>query len=564
MATDVTVAPTAAQPADRAPVTTRTSPSGPTWRGDRWLPTVSRVAVHCVVWTSVLVPIIIELSDGARPVRDDAEISINAYQVFSNNPPSVGPLSLASQGIHHTLFDLGPLLFWLLAVPVHLDPSRGSLWGAALLCGCALSVAAEAAWSVKAWPAALVVALVVADLGWQTLILDNLSWNAYFGLVFLVAGLATSWAVASGRFGWFPVAVFFLSVSAQCHLIYVVPAIAIGVATPLIGLIERHRPTRHRWWIASLIVGAVCWAPPVLQEIFGNPKNLSELIASRGLRRSAGLTFGFHTLATAALPHPIWLTQFPYFISFAGRMPAYLRSHSIVWAFVALFLLIAVAVVSGRTRPQLSALAAIAFILSIGVVFGFAEFPQDDLALSGYISAVLWLVGMIIWVVLLWAAIELAVAAWSRWQPHGLHPARTKTLGRGVQLAGLVLLVIAGIAGLHALVPASAAIARDGQTDRAIDDRIAAAVERRSPTGPVIVVVQPSTFSSPRLDADFDLYVIDYWGVAMPLLASGRQPRLYGTNGTAIHLSVPPGSRWPEVVAHVDPSTLAVTAVRRR
>ena len=180
------------------------------------MPTALRLGSHGLVWTMVLVPTLIDLADGWRPVRDDAMISIGSYRVFSGHSPLVGVWSLASQGMHHAFFDLGPLLFWLLAVPVHLDPSHGALWGVALVCGASLSLAVEAVWSVKGWPAAVAVAVVVADVGLgQTQMFTDLVWNPHFGLVFLIASAATAWVVACGRFGWWPLVVVFASVAAR-------------------------------------------------------------------------------------------------------------------------------------------------------------------------------------------------------------------------------------------------------------------------------------------------------------------------------------------------------------
>src|SRR5580658_4147926 len=144
MARTVTASP------ETEPTTTITAPvesgvsGGPTM-GQRWVPLLLRVASHAVVWTLVLVPTVIQMADGWRAVRDDAMISIGAYRVFSSHSPTVGVWSQASQGLHHAFYDLGPLLFWLLAVPVRLDPDHGAIWGAALLCGAALSLAVEAA-----------------------------------------------------------------------------------------------------------------------------------------------------------------------------------------------------------------------------------------------------------------------------------------------------------------------------------------------------------------------------------------------------------------------------------
>ncbi|MGH9079960.1 MAG: hypothetical protein ACRDYE_07805, partial [Acidimicrobiales bacterium] len=145
-----------------------------------------RAGSHVVMWAMVLVPTIRQINAGWRPTHDDAMISIGSYQVFSAKFPLVGVWSQASQGMQHAFFGLGPLLFWLLAVPVRLDPAQGALWGAALICGTALSVAVEAVWSVGKWPAAAALTVVVADLNWETQMFVHLVWTPYIGLVFLV------------------------------------------------------------------------------------------------------------------------------------------------------------------------------------------------------------------------------------------------------------------------------------------------------------------------------------------------------------------------------------------
>jgi hypothetical protein len=545
----------------------RAGHASPTSRGSAWLPALMRVGIHGVIWSTVLVPVLIQLSDGWRPTRDDAMISIGSYQVFSTKTPLVGVWSQASEGLRHALFGLGPLLFWLLAVPVRIDPSQGALWGAALVCGGALSVAAEAAWSIRGWPAALVVALVVADLGWLTQMFDNVPWNPFVGVVFLVAAAATAWAVAAGRFGWWPVAVFFSSVSAQSHAIYAVPALALAIVAPLAALILGYRPPRWRWSVVGLIVAFVCWAPPLFQQVTGHPGNIGLLLGSNELGPAAGPAFGLHALATAAAPRPIWLTGFPFLISFSDHMPHLLRSHSVAWGVAALCLLAGVAVAAWRTgRRELSALAVIGLVLAVGSVISFAEFPVDNLGPSGYLSTALWVIGMVIWVVLIWAAAELLVEVLDRGRHRNLDGRERELLQRGLPLAGLLLLVVTGIAGVRALVPAASATL-NGRLDRAFDRAIVTSVEQRARPGPVVVVVRPVSFTtrSTRFGSNlFPFYVVDYWGVGMLLLQGGWSPGLPDSfYGVATHLSVPKDARWPEVVVHVDPSTLSLTAVRQ-
>ena len=264
---------------------------------------------------------------------------------------------------------------------------------------------------------AVAVALVVADLGWQTEVFERLSWNPSFGLVFLVAAMAAAWVVATGRFGWWPATVFFASVSAQCHLVYAAPALALAAFAPVTALALGRRPGRWRWLAIGLVVTAICWTAPLVQELTTRPGNLSLLLRSDSATSPVGLGFGWHALATATAPRPIWLTGFPFLVSFEGQMSRYLRAHSVGWAVVASFLLVAIVVVACRThRHRLSALAVMALVTSAGVVVSFSAFPADNLGPVGYLAPVLWLVGMVVWITVAWAVGELAGAVAGRWR----------------------------------------------------------------------------------------------------------------------------------------------------
>jgi hypothetical protein len=536
--------------------------------GIRWLPSGLRVASHTVVWAMVLVPAGIELGDGWRPTRDDAMISIGSYQVFSMHSPLVGVWSQASQGMRHAFFGLGPLPFWLLSVPVRLDPSQGVLWGAALVSGCALSVAVEAAWSVRGWPAGLAVALVTADLGWATQMFGHLVWNPYLGLVFLVAATATSWAVAAGRFGWWPVAIVFASVSAQCHLVYAVPAAALVLAAPVTALACGHRPSRRRWLVVGLVAAAVSWAPTLLQEAFAHPGNLTLIVNSGVAQPAVGFGLGLHALATATTPFPIWLTRFPFLVALGDQMTHYLDGHPLIWGVAAVGLLAVVAGWAGRTRRRnLSALAVIALVLSAGTVVSIAAFPKDQLGPVGYLSGILWVVGMVVWLVVAWAVVDFGTDALRRLPVTGVNGGGRAHLRTGLEAAGLLLLVVGVAAALQVGVDAAPQQVAAQRVDAPLDRSIARSVEQSVPSGPVVLVVRPSAFVLPDPAAagtSLRYYVIDYWGAAIVLLGDGWQPGLPdGLSGKATHLSVPDGARWPEVVIRVDPSDLRVTGVRR-
>jgi hypothetical protein len=482
-------------------------------------------------------------------------ISIGSYRVFSAHSPALGVWSQGSQGFHHAFFDLGPLLFWLLAIPVHLDPNQGAKWGSALVCGVALSLAIEAVWSIKGWPACVALALAAADVGWQTHLFVDLVWNPDFGLVFLMAAVAIAWVVAAGKFGWWPVLVLFASVAAQSHLLFVIPAVALVVTSPVIAGICGHRPRRWRWLLIGGLVTLACWIVPVGQEIFGHPGNVSLILDSGSGHARAGFGFGLHALATAGWPRPIWVTEYPYLAAIA-YMPQYLEAHTTVWAFIALIALLAIAVSAWMTkRRHLAALAAIALVFSLGTTAGFGMLPKDHLVVVGYLGDCLWFSGVLLWIVLLWAAGDVVIAGLPR-------AGRLRATGTGrvvAEFIGVMLLAIVGVEALLTQVPAARNLSLNVRTDRSLNQAVDRAVERELPPGPVVVEVQPSNFGPTH-----GFYAVDYWGIASGLLSRGWQPGLNESFfGSATGLTAPPNSHWPVVRVTVSPSTRTIVSVRK-
>ena len=90
---------------------------------------IARISSHVLIWTIVVVPTALEMARGWRPLNgDDATIALRSYQVLSLHPPLVGMHSdLFDHG--RLLYDLGPLEFVLLTIPVHIDHLQGAVWG---------------------------------------------------------------------------------------------------------------------------------------------------------------------------------------------------------------------------------------------------------------------------------------------------------------------------------------------------------------------------------------------------------------------------------------------------
>src|SRR5256885_6284787 len=91
---------------------------------------MARVARNRVVLATGLaaaLPVIVStinaVAAGWFPLGDDAITAVRSYDVLSTHPPVLGPISTSSLLIGHPVLSPGPMLFWLLALPVRLGPS---------------------------------------------------------------------------------------------------------------------------------------------------------------------------------------------------------------------------------------------------------------------------------------------------------------------------------------------------------------------------------------------------------------------------------------------------------
>jgi hypothetical protein len=462
------------------------------------------------------------------------------------------------------LFDPGPLLFYLLAVPVHLDPSHGLFWGAALAAGVVLSLSIEAAWSAGQWVAGAAVAFALLDLLWLTpSALENLPWNAYFPLPFFMAALVLAWVVALGKVGWWPVLVFVASVAAQSHLLFVIPAIVLTLLAFAFGLVIDRRPRHLRWIGIGVGVGLVCWLPPLIQEL-GGRGNLTALAHAGSGQPTIGFAHGLRLVGDAGGLRPLWLTHLP-----AGFYPfvALMNGHASWFGgliFAVLLVITMVALASGGRR--LGTLSAIALALAASLLVAFAVFPVNNILSLGYLVVSLWLLSILIWSVVVWAVVGASARAWRDYRVR--HPATDGVNVAGgkprlVPWAGLALTVAA-----LALVVSVAALGIQSVIARpfdgfwkpqfvARDSRAAEAIERTVPRGPVAIEVGPASY-------DFFVMSGSAQGVAYRLQADGWQPGLTAFPASAASgLAIPKDAHWPRVlVTLIGHKGFSVTRVR--
>jgi hypothetical protein len=512
------------------------------WR--RGTPTVVRVVSHSAVWAAVLVPMIVLLAHGWIALGDFGSISIRAYQTLQLPPPLVGMLSTAGT-VGHNIFDPGPLLFWLLAIPVRIDPAKGAFWGAAVLGGAVMSMAIEAVWSTRQWLGCALIGFCALDLLWLVpQVFETLLWNAYFPIPFLIATVALAWVVGRGAFGWWPVLVGVASIAAQTHLIFAMPCVALAVVAPVMALKFAGRPERFRWLVVGLVVGVACWLAPLLQN-FDAQGNLTAILRGSG-GKTEGVAFGLRIVAMTGAPSPLWLKQAPTnYFSAVG----FINANRPLTGFIVLVLLVIIALAAWRKHHRsLSALAVMALVCSVSFAISFTIFPQKNSISLSYLIYGLWAVSVLLWTVVVWGIallVPVVVHRFTRAEPS--ESSRDGLARRRVVAAGAAAVVAVLLVAFAAIWPF-----RDiSQTDpiyaneRALYAAVrqtAKGIEHTVPPGPVVFAFHSQ--DGKGFPAYSSFLITE--GVAWQLEADGWRPGLFGF--VAIYTGLTPSVRAASVI----------------
>src|ERR1700722_8055819 len=356
-----------------------------------------RLAAHLAAWIPFVIGAIRSVQKESPVVSDSASIALRAWDVLTPYGPLVGQATQLRNGA----YDPGPLQYWLLAIPVHLDPRAGVVWGAALCCMVAASLAIEAAWSAfGAFGGLAASGIIVGTVAWQSLIAVEPEWNPWFGVMFFLATLATGLAVLSGRRRWWPVLVVTASVAAQAHLMFALASAALVLVALVAAVADTIRARAGYWWaVVGLMAGAACWIAPFIQQITGRPGNLRMLIASLGTRQPAGTAFGLKALSASVLPPTVWWRPAMSFRLegiarvIGGGTPAF---GVAVLALTAA--LLAVAVRPLRSR-RLAALAVASLLTSGAVLATYSSIPEHNIGhhTQNYLLVVLLPAGLLVW-----------------------------------------------------------------------------------------------------------------------------------------------------------------------
>jgi hypothetical protein len=514
----------------------------------------SRVLCHAAVELPLAVVALVQIVQGWLPTQDDAAIAIRSWAIFTSHPPLLGQFTAATSCGGQNAYSPGPLEYWLLAVPVRIDPVHGVLWGAALAAAVGMGVCVEAAWAVQSQMGAIAVAgagLIL--LASQSPILINPTWNPYLGCVWFAAACMTAWAVGMGRLRWWPPLVLSASIAVQSHLQYALPSLVLCAVAPVAGMV-RQPPRRWRWLVAGVAVGAGCWAVPLAQEVTGRPGNMTVLLRCVGNAHTFGQTFGLRALTAAVVPPPLWFAHPPGLGQLLTRIT---HSSPLVGAGI-LVLLVGTCIAAWVThRTQLGVLAGVTAVAASAAIWDLAEVPTANFFEMGYLDTVLWPVSLLVWAVLLWALVEVARAAWDRRQNRS-RSTRLR-LSREALGARVALLILTAATANTVLVASDAfdqsAGAAGGPGGFSAVEAAAAAVQDAVPRGPVVVTVNAASgYASQAV----------VFGTVWRLISDGRQatvPSLFraGIEPPAYRVA---GSTMVAVTVRPDGSVPAVRAIR--
>jgi hypothetical protein len=385
------------------------------------------------------------VANGWVPFSDDAVIAVRSFDVFTGQSPLVGQWSSGYSAIaEEPTYSLGPLLFWLLAVPARL-PWPGSFEIAVGLVNLASVVGAVGLAHRRGGRPLMFAVAIAVPLMCASLPAEAYSdiWNPSAPLLPFTLLIFLGWSLACGEYRLLPIAVLVASFVAQSHFGYVIPAFG-ALLVGLGGLVISRRSSRtgegramRPWIAAGVAVGFISFLFPLVDQVLHRPGNLVLIFrAATADVPSAGLDVGWRALVHSVGIPPWWLGD-PQVAS--ARLadlavpPSAVATGSAVLALVAL----AATTLMGRARGRLNVFSAGALGLMVCacLVLSTALTPEASLGTVGY--ALRWAspAGMWVWVALGWSVAVLLRSV------RALPPVRVPTL---VTVGGVGTVVVVG------------------------------------------------------------------------------------------------------------------------
>ena len=240
-------------------------------------------AVVAVVLLPLAVVLVAIAGASWHPPSDLAVEVMRISEVGGRHTPLVGAHS--RYGWDHP----GPLLFWGLAPFRWRFGTTGVLVGVVVLNALAIVGALLIARRRGGLPLVVLVGGAVLTLTWAlgpSLLADP--WNPWAAVLPFFTFVLLAWDLADGEVRALPWLVGVGTYLVQTHVGYTPLVLGLGLAAALLARgAVRHRPaedgavaasTARRSSLAALVVAAVLWIPPVLQQLFGAEGNLAAIL----------------------------------------------------------------------------------------------------------------------------------------------------------------------------------------------------------------------------------------------------------------------------------------------
>lgn len=431
-------------------------------RVEKWCALITRIAAYAIVAAPFFSAMSLWRSDWV-PVSDYAAVVARSHDTLSFHPPLLGNTTALTELTTSTtqIYHPGPIELWLLGIPVHLvAPSpAGALFGSALLMALCSATILWVAYRHGGWRMMAITVVLTTAMGNGILPMNlSLPVQPFLSTFALAALFACGWAVLNGDDWFWPAVVFFASLSIQPEVAYMIPAgvLALAIFAARLVMAYRHRHTRcltpigrrrvRRVTFASCIVGLVCWAGPIYDQLFGS-KNLSNLASAGTDANSAGFLFSLKSWVTMVAA-PGWVVDRVYHYGFSFKRFAIDGSQGpphwepAIWQ-IGLGGVITVLFLAGlwhaicRVDRKRRSLGFLACALVVGNLWASALLEND---IFGVYHLYIWqAAAFAVWWFVALVVIDIARALRSRWHV-GLHlraPIAAVALAAGLGLVGL-------------------------------------------------------------------------------------------------------------------------------
>jgi hypothetical protein len=250
-------------------------------------PAVAITGLALLLLLPLVVALVVLRSPRWYPVLDLAMTELRVRDVGSRQTPLIGlPGRIGGIGLERGSHP-GPLSFWLLAPTYRLLGAQawGMQVGSVVVHAGAVAAALWLAFRRAGLPLVAGVAAVLAVLmrAYGAEILTE-PWNPYLPVLWWFALLLAVWSVLCRDLVALPVAVAAASLCVQTHIPYapVVGGMAVlAVAGVVHAVVQADGARRRRllgWVAAAAVLGALAWAPPLVDQLRRDPGNLAKIV----------------------------------------------------------------------------------------------------------------------------------------------------------------------------------------------------------------------------------------------------------------------------------------------